>query len=115
MESETCEFEIWIRSIQEMCSLQMPDEVLNRIAQEIERRYGAKLWFAEILGKRWSYIAGVRQGSPASPLQYIILTSRLGMVAEGWEQIPEKDQIFLLSFLRDYLGREHTRDGECSS
>lgn len=115
MENETCAFEIWIRSIQEMCSPQMPDEVLNRIAQEIERRYGAKLWFTEILGKRWSYRAGARQDFPASPLHHIILTSRLGMVAEGWEQIPEKDRIFLLSFLRDYLGREHTRDGERSS
>lgn len=115
MENETCEFEIWIRSTQETCSPEMPDEVLNRIAQEVERRYGAKLWFAEILGKRWSYRAGVRQDFPVSPLHHITLTPRFGMVAEGWEQIPEKDRFLLLSFLRDYLGREHAQDGACSS
>ncbi|MEN3188123.1 MAG: hypothetical protein ABDK94_04975 [Atribacterota bacterium] len=109
MENETCEFEIWLRLVRESSSVGLSGNLLNQIAQEVEKRYGARIWFAEILGKRWSYRSGVRQDFPVSPLNHIPITPCFGLVAEGWEMVPEMVRAALLSFLRDHLASEQDK------
>ena len=90
-------------------------EVLNEIAQELWQRYGARVFFAEILGKRWSYQAGVGHEFPTPLLQRITITPRFGLVAEGWEKIPEEDRAVLFSFLKTYLTQERSGTLKSSS
>jgi hypothetical protein len=89
------------------------DEVLEWIARELKERYGVRVWFAEILGKRWSYRAGVGNEFP-TPLEHIMITPRFGMVVEGWRKIPEEDRSALLTFLRGYLAGDKTGAREAS-
>jgi len=89
------------------------DETLEWIARELKERYGVRAWFAEILGKRWSYRAGVGNEFP-TPLEHIMITPRFGMVVEGWEKIPEKDRSALLTFLRGYLTEDKAGGRETS-
>ncbi len=79
---------------------------LDGVAQNVRDKYGVDVWFGEIMGKRWSYIAGCREDglchSYISPCR-IRLSERFGLISNGWDNIPidESDQI--LSSLRGEL------------
>lgn len=71
-------------------------------ADLIKKRYDADIWFAEILGKRWSYIAGSKEeGIPFSPPERIELGNRFGMVSDGWHKIPAKEKAKLILSLKE--------------
>jgi hypothetical protein len=71
-------------------------------ANLIKKKYDVDIWFAEILGKRWSYIAGSKEkGIPFSPPKRIELGNRFGMVSDGWHKIPTKDKERLISSLKE--------------
>lgn len=80
---------------------------LGRVASAVFKRYGVRVWFSEILGKRWSYIAGEGGDTPLSLTQFV-LSPRLGMTAEGWNRIPQKEGEVLLSFLRNFAQQRAT-------
>lgn len=103
MEKETSEFETWLQNLGRDFSGKNREEILEKIAQELSKRFGVRIWFAEILGKRWSYKAGVGQEFPASMLFTLILSPSWGMIAEGWEKISEWERNVLVRFLRNYL------------
>lgn len=109
MENGTCAFKTWLFSIKKNTTI---DELFARIAEELLRRYNVRVWFAEILGKRWSYRAGVGPEFPTPLLHHVPITPRFGMVVEGWEKIPEEDRSALLHFLRDHLAEEQYETGE---
>lgn len=75
----------------------------NKIADFIREKYGASIWFVEILGKRHSYIAGHKEDSFLPP-EVIYLTERYAIVSNEWEKISEKDQ--LVSSLKTLLSKE---------
>lgn len=103
MEKETCAFEPWLQNLGKKFSKKSKEEIFGEIARELSTRFGVRIWFAEILGKRWSYKAGIGQEFPASALFTLILSPSWGMVAEGWEKIPERERNVLISFLRAHL------------
>jgi hypothetical protein len=71
-------------------------------ADLIKKKYDVDIWFAEILGKRWSYIAGSKEeGIPFSPPERIELGNRFGMVSDGWHKIPAEDKERLISSLKE--------------
>jgi len=73
----------------------------ERVAQNILDAYGVDLCLAEIMGRRWSYIAGRKKGGNAfSPPQRIRLTGRFGIVSDGWERIPASEGTLLIESLK---------------
>ncbi len=98
---ETYEFEKWIEQIEEKIKGLSREEKLEVIAEEIYSRYGVRAWFSEILGKRWSHIAGWGGYDP-TPIHQILLSPRYGMTIEG-EKIPETEREALLSFIKKEL------------
>lgn len=107
MEKGTSAFETWLREIQEEVAKRELPDALRTVAEEILKRYGTRIWFAEILGKRWSYITGCGGEDPL-PLRQIPLTSRFGLVAEKWECIPPLEGEAILAFLREFLAQTGT-------
>ncbi|MGQ9748057.1 MAG: hypothetical protein ACUVQZ_09935 [Candidatus Caldatribacteriaceae bacterium] len=103
MEKETYAFELWLQDLEKDFLKKNREEILEKITQEMSERFGARIWFAEILGKRWSYKAGVGQEFPAPALFTLILSPSWGMVAEGWEKIPEWERNILVRFLKTHL------------
>ncbi|MEN3203018.1 MAG: hypothetical protein ABDK87_04740 [Atribacterota bacterium] len=95
-----------------MTASQELKEALQIIAQEAFERFGARMWFAEILGKRWSHIAGCGGDFPLPPEQ-IPLTPRFGLVAEAWGSLSEKETF--LSFLRNFLTQRSASSGKKES
>lgn len=111
MERETCAFEDWFLKLQKAVKAQSLCEALSTVAERILERYGVRVWFAEILGKRWSYIAGCGGESPL-PLHRILLTPRFGLVAENWNCIPSAEEEALLLFLRNFLSQTSASSGK---
>jgi hypothetical protein len=68
----------------------------------VKEQYGVDIWFAEILGKRWSYIAGSTQGGDSLlPPERIELSERFGLVSDGWSQIPAGEREKIVSSLKE--------------
>ncbi|WP_017873580.1 hypothetical protein [Candidatus Caldatribacterium saccharofermentans] len=107
MEKGTFAFEDWLKEIQEEVAKRNLSDALRTIAEKILERYGARVWFAEILGKRWSYVTGCGGEDPL-PLRQIPLTPRFGLVAEKWECIPPSEGEAILAFLRELLAQTGT-------
>ena len=75
---------------------------LDQTAQHIGKAYGVDVWFAEIMGRRWSYIAGRKeQGTSLLPPRRIELTGRFGIVSNGWENIPADEIKRLIASMRE--------------
>jgi len=67
-------------------------EKFNEIANYVKEKYGANIWFVELLGRRHSYVAGHREDSFLPP-EIIYLNDRFAVVSNEWEKIPEKEGI----------------------
>jgi len=98
---ETYEFEKWVEQIEEKIKGLSREEKLEVIAEEIYSRYGVRVWFSEVLGKRWSHIAGWGGYDP-TPVHRVLLSPRYGMTIEE-ERVPEKERKVLLNFIKREL------------
>ena len=69
-------------------------EKLISFSKYCKEKYKVNVWFVEILGKRYSYIAGEKTSSFYPPI-CIKLTDKLGIVMEGDEKVfmGKKEQI----------------------
>ncbi|MDD5723162.1 MAG: hypothetical protein PHY29_05410 [Syntrophales bacterium] len=77
---------------------------LDQMAQRIQETYGVKVRFAEIMGRRWSYIAGRKEdGISLFPSRRIELTDRFGLVSDGWENILADEREAIVSSLRETI------------
>ena len=85
-------------------------EQLTNTANLINEKYGVSIWFAEILGRRWSYIGGQREGEISLlPPERIQLNERFGIVSGMWNRIPADEREKLISSLKEMI---KTHDGK---
>ncbi len=75
-------------------------EKLSLISKEVKEKFGVTVWFAEILGKRWSYIAGEKSDDIFMPPERIKLSERLGAVVE-FDEISDEELEEIVKFLRE--------------
>ncbi len=72
----------------------------DQMVQHIWVMYGVNVWFAEIMGKRWSYITGRKEkGTSLLPPRRIKITDRFGFISDGWENIPADESGIIISSL----------------
>jgi hypothetical protein len=82
-ERGTCTFDDWARAVEE--------ETEGR--GHARDSFGAHLWFVEILGRRWSYLAGEVRDQPAgSWLMREKLDHNIGIVIESWGAMGREDR-----------------------
>lgn len=67
-------------------------EKFNEIANFVKEKYGANIWFVEIMGKRHSYVAGHREDSFLPP-EVVYLNERYAVVSNEWDKINDRDVI----------------------
>ncbi len=72
------------------------------ITELIKKEYNVNIWLVEILGKRWSYIAGEREDSLLPP-ERIQLNERFGVVSNNWERIPPEERENIISSLKKII------------
>lgn len=69
----------------------------------IKEKYDVNIWLVEILGRRWSYIAGEREDSPLLPPECTQLNERFGVVSNNWERIPPEERENIISSLKKII------------
>ncbi|MBN2398330.1 MAG: hypothetical protein JXI32_08110 [Deltaproteobacteria bacterium] len=73
----------------------------TEMARRIRDTYGIDVWFAEITGKRWSYLAGgTGEEESLLPARRIELTDRFGIISDGWDRIPADESEAIISSFR---------------
>ncbi|MCM8778713.1 MAG: hypothetical protein NC898_06545 [Candidatus Omnitrophica bacterium] len=83
----------------------------TKLAKEVKEKYKINVWFAEILGKRWSYLGG--EESSDYLIEKIQLEERLGLViAKGLDKFEYKKEE-ILKLIRDRLN-EFCTEGNCN-
>jgi hypothetical protein len=76
-------------------------DALSWLAVRIDEDLGLHVWFADIFGHRWSYVAGKMSSEPSEmKTSRVPLDSSTGMVVEGWEALPVTQGRKLLGMLK---------------
>jgi len=109
MESGTSTFDDWLESVGQAASGRDLHVALDIISSRAERAFETRIWFAQLLGRRWSYLAGLKSERPAwSQAQKIPLTAGIGLVAESWGELSVREQERLKVFLVRLVASKRT-------
>lgn len=99
MEKETCIFDEIGTQIERKGLL----EKLDYMAELVKQKYGANIWFVEILGKRWSHLAGGERDTFLPP-ERVLLSQSIGLVSDSLEKIPHRDEF--ITFLKRVIAED---------
>jgi len=101
MGKETSDFDRWLRTVETATENLGLVDSLNTVALVVGKDFGVSLWFVEIFGRRWSYLAGrMPEQCPQSNIERIELKRNIGLVSDSWEKLSEGDRTRLVEFLR---------------
>lgn len=102
MAKETSDFDQWLERVRASTDALPLVPVLDRIAELAHEAFGARIWFAEILGRRWSHIAGRAGDGPSeSETCWTTLTADIGLVWDTWGSLSQvDDRAELIAYLR---------------
>ncbi len=104
MARETSGFEGWLRTVDAVTREVPLVSALDAVSRLAREAFGARLWFVEILGRRWSYVAGEGGAEPGrSPVARILLDGRFGLVSDTWGTASDEDRAQLVAFLRNLV------------
>ena len=107
MEQGTCGFETWLQDATRQTREPGLDVAFDVVARLAADAFGARLWFVEVFGKRWSYIAGSAPDEPPrSELSQVPLGAGLALVSDGWGRLPAPHRDRLVAFLRQLVARK---------
>ncbi|MCM8765763.1 MAG: hypothetical protein NC920_02815 [Candidatus Omnitrophica bacterium] len=74
-------------------------ESLTQLAKRIKEEYKVTIWFAEILGNRWSYLTGEREISGYLS-EKIQLNERLGVVVNNGVKISHEEKEDIINLIK---------------
>jgi hypothetical protein len=74
-------------------------------AQKIEAAFGVRLYFAEQMGKRVSYVAGVAKEKPHDMPEPIAISERMRVVSDNLSELSAPQRKKLIEFLRNFIGQ----------
>ena len=104
MEAGISDFESWLGSVRTNARDLPLVPALDLVAESVDEAYGAAICFAEILGRRWSYIAGRRGDVPlAQEMVCIPLDDTIGLVANGWGGLSETQRGDFVASVRELV------------
>lgn len=93
-------FDDWLESLGRATAGRALPVALDLVSSQVAESFGARIWFARILGRRWSYIAGLRSERPSRHgTAQIRISTGIGLVAEGWGELSPREQDRLQAFL----------------
>ena len=110
MARETSTFSDWLSDVVREAAVSDLVTALAAAARKAEDAFGARFWFAEIMGRRWSYVAGDRAETPAlCEFERIPLGPRMGLVAADWGTLDEDERATLVGFFTDLVRARQSR------
>ena len=113
MEKEISGFESWLESVELQISGYNISNSLEVISRLVNEKFSARVWFANIFGNRWSYIAGKKSDLPSlESATRITLTNGVGLITGSWGLLGQRDIEKLETFLRRLLSQTLSRGNE---
>ena len=104
MEHETSDFDRWLRTFEEIVRGLQLVPALDNIAWLADEAFGARLWFAPILGRRWSYIAGMYGDDPSEfEMARVPLGRDIGLVSDTWGTLSEHERDRFIAYIRQLI------------
>ena len=108
MEQETSGFDRWLGTVERVTHELSFVSALATVSRLVDGAFGARLWFVELLGRRWSYLAGEMGDEPAqSELTCIRLDGKFGLVSDAWGAISDAERAKLIVFLEKFVASRH--------
>jgi hypothetical protein len=97
----TFSFDQWLLSLEVAAGQTELRHRLQLIAAKAQEAFGAMIWFAEIFGPRWSYIAGTRSiALDSGNIRKIPLGEGLGLVFTTWGTMTTSQQTALIGLIK---------------
>ena len=107
MERETSDFSVWLPVVEDVTKNLGLIDSLDAVAELAGKGFGVRLWFVQILGRRWSYLAGEMPEHPTgSDIQRIELERNIGLASDSWEGLTEGHRIKLVRFLNRLIAEK---------
>ena len=106
MAAGTCSFDQWLIALEFAVHQSKLEPGLQTTAARARDAFGAVIWFVEIFGRRWSYIAGMRipkievDVADTCAARKIILGHGLGMVVANWGTMTTAQQARLIGWVK---------------
>lgn len=101
MAREISGFKDWMASLKDATEGAPLKDALETAAGRARDTWGARIWFVEILGNRWSHLAGKVSARPAgSGVSRLPLAGKCGLVLETWGSLDREKKARLLAFLK---------------
>ena len=100
MERETSDSDGWFKTMETATDNLGLSDSLYMVARHVKEEFGVRLWFVEIMGPRWSYIAGTTpEHPPELDIHRIKLEENIGLVSDSWKGLPDDCCTKLVEFL----------------
>jgi hypothetical protein len=77
-------------------------EKFIRLVEFFKKEHNVEIFLAEISGKRWSYVAGIKSDS-LLPVQRIKLNEKYGLVITNFGNLPIEKQFEVIREIRKVL------------
>jgi hypothetical protein len=104
MEQEIYDFNNWCKSIRLKTKEVGITEALNTISNRFKQELGLNIWFAIILGHRWSYLAGVmNEDQLCTNLKRVRLLYDFGLISNNLNLLSKKKRNQLISFINELI------------
>jgi len=101
MEREISGFNGWLRTVEAVTREVPLVSALDAVSRLAHEAFGARLWFVEILGRRWSHVAGEGGAEPShTPVARIPLHKGFGLVSDTWGTVRDHERARLIAFLK---------------
>ena len=101
MANGTFSFDDWLSSLESAAGRKGPRHRLQLMASRAQEAFGVMIWFAEIFGRRWSYIAGARTTSlDTGNVHKIPLSNTLGLVFTTWGTMTATQQAAFIRLIK---------------
>ncbi len=108
MEREISGFDRWLLTVDCVTRELSLVSALDAVSRLVDEAFGTRLRFVEVLGRRWSYLAGEMGDRPAqSDLTCIRLNGKFGLVSDAWGTISEAERAKLIAFLERFVTSRH--------
>lgn len=100
MERETSGFDRWLRTVECVTRELSLVGAFGAVSRLVNEAFGAQVWFVEVMGRRWSYVAGELRDRPAqATVTRVYLNGKFGLVSDTWGTISKPERAKLIAFL----------------
>ncbi|MBU3915491.1 hypothetical protein KKA14_08135 [bacterium] len=110
MEKEISDFDGWWESVHLKAKELDLTETLDTISQQFKNKLGLNIWFAIVMGRRWSYLTGVMCETPlGANFRRVRLVDDIGLISNNLDQLSKKEKIRLISFVNRLIMTSQSR------